>query len=83
MGLDLSLNKIKYLCIGETLNNLKLDRGNEIESCQERKYLGVICDSSGKDDNEIKSIVIQERKYIACLNVILYYGVKTSEGREN
>jgi len=47
-GLDMNLNKTKYLCIGETQNNLKLDKDNEIEFCQEYKYLGVIFDTSGK-----------------------------------
>ena len=41
-GLDMNLNKTKYLCIGRTHNNLKLDKDNEIEFCQEYKYLGVI-----------------------------------------
>jgi hypothetical protein len=41
-GIDMNLNKTKYLCIGEaTHNNLKLDKDNEIEYCQEYKYLGV------------------------------------------
>ena len=39
-------------------NNLKLDKDNEIEFCQEYKYLGVIFDSSGTDDKEIRSRVI-------------------------
>ena len=44
-GLDMNLNKTKYLCIGETHSNLKLDKDSEIESCQEYKYLGVIFDN--------------------------------------
>ena len=70
-GLNLNLNKTKYLCIGGTHNNLKLDKDNEIELCQEYKYLGVIFDNSGTDDKEIIS-VIQARKCIACLNGILW-----------
>jgi hypothetical protein len=31
-ALDMNLNKIKYLCIGETHSNLKLDKNSEIES---------------------------------------------------
>jgi hypothetical protein len=27
------LNKTKYVCIGETDSNLKLDKNSEIESC--------------------------------------------------
>ena len=71
-GLDMNLNKTKYLCIGETHSNLKLDKDSEIESRQDYKYLGVIFYSSGTDDKEIRSRVIQERKCIACLNGILW-----------
>jgi len=72
LGLDMNLNKTKYLCIGETYSNLKLDKDSEIEFCEEYKYLGVIFDTSGKDDKEIRSRVIQARKCIACLNGILW-----------
>ena len=49
---------------------MKLDKDSEIEFCQQHKYLGVIFDTSGRDDKEIRSIVIQARKRIACLNRI-------------
>ena len=42
------------------------------EFCQEYKYLGVIFDTSGTDNKEIRSRVIQARKCIACLNGILW-----------
>jgi len=71
-GLDMNWNKTKYLCIGETHNNLKLDKCSEIESCQEYKYLRVIFDTTGTDDKEIRSRVIQAKKCIACLNGILW-----------
>jgi len=71
-GLDMNLNRTKYLCFGETHNNLKLDKDSEIEYCQEYKYSGVIFDTSRTDDKEIRSTVIQARKYIACLNGILW-----------
>jgi len=32
-GLDMNLNKTKYLCIGETHSNLKLDKDSETEFC--------------------------------------------------
>jgi hypothetical protein len=66
-GLDMNLNKTKYLCIGKTRRNLKLDKKSEIASCQEYKYLGVIFDTSGTDDKEIRLRVIQESNCIACL----------------
>jgi hypothetical protein len=68
----MNLNKTKYLCTGETHSNLNLDKDSEIESCQEYKYLGVIFDTSGTDDKEIRSRLIQARKYIACINGILW-----------
>jgi len=71
-GLDMNLNKTKYLFTGETHNNLKLDKDSGIEFCQEYKYLGVIFDTSWTDDKEIRSRVIQARKCIACLNRILW-----------
>jgi hypothetical protein len=51
---DMNLNKTKYLCTGETQNNLKLGKDNEVEFCQKYKYLGVIFDTSGTDDKEIR-----------------------------
>jgi hypothetical protein len=71
-GLEINLNKTKYLRIGKTHSNLKFDKNSEIESSQEYKYLGVIFDTSGTDDKEIRSGVIQARKCTACLNGILW-----------
>ena len=51
---------------------MKLDKDSEIESCQEYKYLVVIFYTSGTDDKEIRSRLIQARKCIACLNGILW-----------
>jgi len=55
----------------ETHSNLKLNKDGEIEFCREYKYLGVIFDTSGTDDKEIRSTLRQARKCIACLNGIL------------
>jgi len=71
-GLDMNLNKTKYLCIGETHSNLKLDKDSEIEFCQEYKYVGVIFDTSGTGNKEIRSRVIQARKCTEFLNEILW-----------
>jgi len=65
----MNLNKTKYLYAGGTHNNLKLDQDHKIEFYQE---LGVIFDTSGTDDKEIRSRVIQARKCIECLNGILW-----------
>jgi len=50
----MNLNKTKYLCIGEKHSNLKLDKDSETEFCQEYKCIGVIFDTSGTDDKEIR-----------------------------
>jgi len=71
-GLDTNLNKTKYLCIGETHSSLKLVKDSKIEFCQEYKFLGLIFDTSGTDDKEIRLRVMQARKCIACLNRILW-----------
>ena len=55
-----------------THDNLKLDEDNKIEFCQEYKYLGVIFDTSGTDNKEVRSRIIQARKCIVCLNGILW-----------
>jgi len=82
-GLDINLNKTKYLCIGGTHNNLKLYKDNEIEFCQEYKYIGVTFYTSGTDDKEIRSGVIQARKCIACLNGTLWSKDKKGEKIEH
>jgi hypothetical protein len=82
-GLDMNLNKTKFLNIGVTHNNLKLDKDNKIEFCQEYKYLGVIFDTSGTDGKEIRSRVIQARKSTACLNGILWSRHKKGEKIEH
>jgi hypothetical protein len=44
----------EHVCIEGTHNNLKLDKDNEVEFCQQCKYLGVIVDTIGTDDKEIR-----------------------------
>ena len=69
MGIYIVITQAKVLPL---VIYLKLDKDSEIESCQEYKYLGVIFDTRRTDDKEIRSIVIQARKRIACLNGILW-----------
>ena len=51
---------------------MKLGKDSVTESCQEYKCLGVIFDTSGTEDKEIRSRLIQARKCVACLNGILW-----------
>ena len=59
MGPGHEFEQSKILGIGEMRSNLKLNRDSEIEFCQEYKYLEVISYTSGTDDKEIRSRVIQ------------------------
>ena len=58
-------------------------KDSEIEFCQGYKYLGVIFDTSRTDDKEIRLRVIQARKCIACLNVILWSKHTRKESKLN
>jgi len=82
-GLDMNFNKTKYLCIGKTHSNLKLHKDVEIEFYQEYEYLGVIFDTSGTDNKDIRSRVIQARKCMAYLNGILWSKDKRKERKFN
>jgi len=66
----MNLNETKYLCIGETHSNLKLDEDSEIEFWQEYKYLGVIFDTSGTDDKEIRSTCNTSKEMYSVFNLL-------------
>ncbi|XP_044749678.1 uncharacterized protein LOC123310275 [Coccinella septempunctata] len=71
-GLEMNLEKTKYLCIGDEKSVLDIGGAEGIQPCEEYKYLGVRFDTSGTDDNEIRSRVTEARKVIGCLNGILW-----------
>lgn len=72
-GLEINMQKTKYLPIGAELSNIKLDNDSDvIEGCKEYMYLGVVFDTTGTDDKEIKKRVTQARRTIGCLNNILW-----------
>ena len=70
-GLEINTLKTKYLPIGAELSNIQLDN-EEIESCKEYTYLGVIFDTTGKDDKEIKKRITQAKRTIGCLNGVFW-----------
>ncbi|XP_072384334.1 uncharacterized protein [Diabrotica undecimpunctata] len=49
-GLEINVEKTKYLLIGGELSNIELENNEEITSCSKYTYLGVIFDRTGKDD---------------------------------
>ena len=51
---------------------MKLDKESEIDFSKGNKYLGVIFHTSGRDNKEIRSRVMQARKYIACQKRIVW-----------
>jgi len=59
------LRRLDNYCI----NDFKRD--SEIEFFQQYKYLGVIFDTGGTDDKELRQRVKQARKCIACLTLTL------------
>ncbi|XP_072392161.1 uncharacterized protein [Diabrotica undecimpunctata] len=69
-GLEINVEKTKYLPIGVVLSNIELENNKEITSCSEYTYLRVIFYRTGKDDEEIKKRVTQARRTIGCLNEI-------------
>ncbi|XP_072392123.1 uncharacterized protein [Diabrotica undecimpunctata] len=60
-GLEINVEKTKYLPIGGELSNIELENNEQITSCSEYTYLGVILDRTGKDDEEIKKRATQTR----------------------
>lgn len=71
-GLTVNVEKTKYMCIGADAENLTLDDGRQISTCKEYKYLGVMYNTEGTDEQEINIRVTQARKAIKCLNGILW-----------
>lgn len=70
-GLEINLRKTKYLPIGAELTNIQLEN-EEIEACSEYAYLGVVFDTTGKDDREIKKRITQAKRMIGCLNGVFW-----------
>ena len=69
-GLAISLEKTKYVCMGEGKEILKYDGGEEIKPCTQCTYLGTKIDHSGDNTTEIKHRISQTRKAI---NAQKYY----------
>lgn len=81
-GLAVNIDKTKYLCVGETTDNLHLD-DKEISTCKEYKYLGVTFTDTGTDEREIDLRIVQARKAISCLNSILWSKEITKKRKYN
>lgn len=70
--LKINKNKTKYLCVGETQENLQIEAG-EIRICKKNKYLGVIFTDMGTNNKEVYiRIITHACKPISCLNSILW-----------
>jgi len=69
--LSMNVDKTKYLCIGEERTDIESNQ-EKIESCRrykylQYKYLGVLFNTQGTDEGEIKLRNIQARR-AECLN---------------
>lgn len=69
-GLNMNLNKTKYLCIGNETTDLELENNEQIKTCDSYKYLGVRIDKDGRDEREIRERIGQGRRAIKRLNSI-------------
>jgi hypothetical protein len=68
--------KTKYLCIETEVENLVIEGNKEVRTWKEYKYLGIILNQEGTDDQEINNKITKARKMIEgcrerCLNSIL------------
>lgn len=71
-GLEVNIKKTKYLSIGAPQSHLNLNDGQQIERCEEYKYLGVKITADGKMDSEIRTKINQGKKATAMLNSVLW-----------
>jgi hypothetical protein len=70
-GLEINMNKTKYLAIGATAQDTKIG-GNTIEACMEFKYLGVTFTHTESSHRDISNKISQAKKAIQLLNSILW-----------
>lgn len=78
-----NLGKRKYLSIGTEPENLDHSDWMEIAVCTEYKYLGIWFESSGTNDDKIRSRLIQERRTIGTLNGIVWRPYLTNRRKLN
>jgi hypothetical protein len=69
-GLEIYMNKTKYLAIGATAQDIKIG-GNTIEASMEFKYLGVTFIHTGSSHRDISNKIAQGKKAIQLLSSIL------------
>jgi len=71
-GLDVNLEKTRYMCIGGVQQDLILEDGQIIKNCKDYKYLGMKITNDGTLDQTIKERNIQGRQAISMMNGILW-----------
>lgn len=62
--LMINISKTKYLCIGAEGENIRLGKNEEITTCKEYKYLGIIFNNQGTDAREIRSRITTAKKLL-------------------
>jgi hypothetical protein len=66
-GLEVNIDKTRYMCIGGAQQDLTLKTGQIIRRCEEYKYLGINIKRDGTIDKTIKERCTQGRKAIVGL----------------
>ena len=71
-GLEMNLDKTKYMVIGGSAKDLELGKGVIIKKCQCYSYLGVTISEKGGSDDEINNRLTKGRIAIRQLHPVIW-----------
>ncbi|XP_044755015.1 uncharacterized protein LOC123313968 [Coccinella septempunctata] len=71
-GLTVNMSKTQYMCVGGENEDLMLEGGLKIKSCEDYVYFGTVISQNGRTDKEIQQRINKGRKIIGALNSILW-----------
>lgn len=82
-GLEINMQKTKYICIGGNNEDLVFDDSSVIEACETYDYLGVKIYHSGECAKTLKDRVNKRRATTGILNSILWSGDIKRRNKKN